>query len=201
MPLFATASSEGREVLDTVIEEYHPHLREHGVTVGLLAAWPRAGGDDAPLKLHGYPCLAVVKVTPYRQRVQGIQDAVITLDGPAWERATEAERIALLDHELTHLELIRDDDGAVKTDDALRPRLKCRLHDWNLGGFEVIARRHGDAAPEVVAWKEAHTAYSQAVFAWADDNAPADPLPSTVTIEAKHFPAIAEAGRKLRGQA
>lgn len=171
MANLAKASPEMRSKLDDVMRRFHGPLVDHEVTVGLLVAWPAEGGDGVAVKLHGYPCAAVVKITPYRQRVQGIEDVVITLDGALWAEMSDAERTALLDHELYHLDLARDKDGQVKADDAGRPKLKMRLHDWQLGGFEAIGRRHRDAALEVQAFKEAQKTYSQALFAWGDDMA------------------------------
>ena len=178
MPTLIPAKRDVLDLLAQTIHHYHSDLESAEVTVGVLVAWPKRAGDEFPVKLHGYPCQAVVKITPYRARVQGVQDAVITIDGPNWERLDEGERIALLDHELTHLELVRDDEGNVKGDDHGRPKLTCRLHDWELGGFAAVAKRHGNAAPEVKSWREAHTAYHQAVFAWGDDNAPQDSVPT-----------------------
>lgn len=38
----------------------------------------------------------------------------------------------------------------MKTDDVGRPKLKMRLHDWQMGGFREIAQRYGSDALEVV---------------------------------------------------
>ena len=57
---------------------------------------------------------------------------------------------ALLDHEVAHLELVRDDAGKVKTDDAGRPRLRIRPHDYQTGGFWDVIERHKEAACEAV---------------------------------------------------
>jgi len=171
MPQLGKAPSEARAKLDDVMKRFHGPLVDAEVTVGLLFAWQSEGGDMAPVKLHGYPCAAVVRITPYRQRVQGIEDAVITVDGALWSQMPDVERTALLDHELYHLELARDKDDQIKSDDAGRPKLKMRLHDWQLGGFEAIARRHRDAALEVQAFKATQKTYSQALFAWGDDMA------------------------------
>ena len=56
---------------------------------------------------------------------------------------------AVLDHELSHLELVTDGYGNVKHDDLERPRLRIALHDWQFGWFDAVARRHGSDATEV----------------------------------------------------
>lgn len=168
--------SDVSDLVTQVMAEYHADLDNAGVTVGLLAQWPSEGETDADdpggscLKLHGYPCAAVVKITPYRQRVQGVADAVITLDGGTWKGLARAEKVALIDHELTHLELARDEDGHVKTDDAGRPKLKMRLHDVQAGWFVDIARRHGAASFEVKQARETYEAYRQQFFEFDDDD-------------------------------
>jgi hypothetical protein len=164
------------DVLSEAIDRWHPELAAAEVTIGVEFAWPSERGDHA-LKLHGYPAAAVVAITPYRQRVRGVEDAVITIDGPAWKDFSDAEKLALVDHEAVHLELVRDEDGYVKSDDHGRPKLKMRLHDWNLSGFRVIAERHGPAALESQMFRDAHRKFYQAVFSWSDDQAPQDEAP------------------------
>lgn len=41
------------------------------------------------------------------------------------------------------------EDARAQELDELALKLKMRLHDWQLGGFIAIARRHGGHAPEV----------------------------------------------------
>ena len=181
MPTLTKPKTEVTDLLADTARRFHAPLVEAGVTVGLLAAWPNEG-EDCAVKLHGYPCAAVVKVTPYRQRVQGIEDAVITVDGELWQVMKEAERVALLDHELQHLEVALDRDGRLKRDDWGRPKLKVRLHDWELGGFADVAVRHGAAAQEVRGFRDAHTRYHQAIFSWSDDAAAPDGFSPTARV-------------------
>jgi hypothetical protein len=170
MPTLTAPKPDAFDLLRKVRSKYHGRLDENEVTVGLLRAWPNETEENA-VKLHGYPCAAVVKITPYAQRVLGIPDAVITLDGRAWDRFSEKERVALLDHELEHLELAVDSEGNLKSDDHGRPKLRMKLHDWELGGFAAVAGRHGTAALEVQSFRNAHEAFYQEVFSWGDDQA------------------------------
>jgi hypothetical protein len=62
---------------------------------------------------------------------------------------SKATQVAVLDHELTHLELVTDGDGTVKYDDYNRPKLKIRLHDIHYGWFSEVAKRHKGASIEV----------------------------------------------------
>jgi len=160
MPILARMKIDAVKLLASVVEDYHSQLNEVEATIGLLSAWPK-DTEETALKLHGYPCAAIIKIAPYVQRVLGVEDVVITVDGPNWERATEAERVALLDHELTHLELCVDENGAVKSDDAGRPKFRMRLHDFHVGGFVAVMDRHGLSAPETKLVRETVETYSQ----------------------------------------
>src|SRR5438067_1054915 len=116
------------DIVSRIIAEHHKDLEEAAVTVGCLFAHADLNKDGEPMqpavKLHGWPCAAVVRITPYKKRVQGITDAEITIDGSWWEKATSEEIDALLDHELYHLIVKRDEKGVIQEDPHGRPKLK-----------------------------------------------------------------------------
>jgi hypothetical protein len=148
MATFTEADHEAKELLVRA-RRRRQDLNDAGVTVKLLFAYARVNdaGEQVggpALKLHGYPCLATVKINPLKDRVEGKADATITLDADQWPEHGEAEKLSLLDHELTHLELARTPEGEVRLDDAGRPKLKMRLHDMVIGGFYEVIRRHGE---------------------------------------------------------
>lgn len=159
------------DVVDRVMAQYHPALIEHRVTVGLLMAWNSKKLLPA-VKLHGVPCAAIIKNTPYLQRVHGIRDAVITFDGRLWKENSDAWRVALVDHELQHLSPLLDRKTDRLKEDALgRPKLRMRPHDWELSGFQIIAHRHGPQALEVQEFHRATKEFRQVLFTWGDDSA------------------------------
>lgn len=171
MPTYRKADREDVALLDEVMREHHPKLVESGVRVGLLYA--NAPTDEKTglpkghaLKLHGYPCLAIVRIASVRDRVQGKPDASIELDHDSWPSHSHETKRAILDHELTHLVLATDRDGNLKVDDANRPALKMRPHDVICGGFQETALRHGKHAPESQQYVEAHRFFSQSIFPW-----------------------------------
>lgn len=112
--------------------------------------------------------LATVKINPLKARVLGSGDALVMIDGDRWMDFEEPEQRAILDHELTHLELVYDDDGElpeaaieaaeanptkerprpIRLDDEGRPRLRIRLHDHQFGWFDDVVARHGRQAVE-----------------------------------------------------
>lgn len=154
MPNYEKDDGRIAAIAEYCIERYHGHLRDNGVTIDFLFAHAKTNqnGDveDAALKLNGYPCGAIVRIVGLKDRTKGNADAEIVVDGDQWDEWSRAEQIALIDHELQHLTLVPSKDGkGIKRDDLDRPKLKMRLHDRQFGWFDIIARRHGEAAFEV----------------------------------------------------
>lgn len=151
---YELAGPEVHDLARNILETHHPELKmpdgEH-VRLCIMFAFTTDDSPEPPVKCHGYPAAAVVSVIPYKQRVDKRADAEIILDQKVWlDRLTELQQRALLDHEITHLEIQVDDHGLVKTDDTGRPKLKLKLHDYELGGFRSIAKRYGEDALEVM---------------------------------------------------
>lgn len=157
---YSEAPGEVREAAEALIEKRHHDLSDAGVTITYLFA---ANPDGDAVTHAGYKAAAVMKKTKLADRVAGLADAVLTIDAAWWHDHTERERAALLDHELFHLEVCRDDAGAVKRDDAGRPKLKLRKHDIVIGGFSQVIAWHKEAAVEA---QQVHAAseYIQGLF-------------------------------------
>lgn len=177
MPTYERAPDSCQDLIDETLAAYYPDLVEAEVTVGSLFAFATTTEDGEKVgpavKLHGYPCAATIKVNSTRDRVEGKPDATITVDGDQWPGWTDEERRALIDHELYHLELKRDrESGELLADDAGRPRMKCKLHDFQYGGFEAVARRHGAASFEVQQGRALADKYGQLLFSWGDQKQP-----------------------------
>jgi hypothetical protein len=156
MPTFEKADATVNEIVTGLVGKYHKRLADVGVRLAVLMAHAKLDKQgeprDTPVKFGGYKALAIVKVTTLRERTLGQADAVITIDGDKWPDLTAAEQKALIDHELEHLEPHCDrKTGEPLKDDRGRPRLYCRLHDWQLGGFDAVARRHKEHSIEVKA--------------------------------------------------
>lgn len=143
---FQIAGGEVHAVLNAVMKAHHPQLLDAGVKIGVLLV---DGGDGPAIKHAGYPAAATVKVVPLADRLTKNYDAEIRLDVNEWDNIREPRRKALLDHELSHLALVRDEYGRVKTDDNNRPKLRLAKGDWNGGdGFLEVVARHGKYAYE-----------------------------------------------------
>lgn len=138
-------------------KEYHKELDEAGVTVCYLMAFAPVGKDGevkgSALKLHGYPCAAIVKVNNLLLRAQGVMDCTIQIDGDEWAERPDEEKLAILDHELEHIQVTakrKDNNGAwiYETDDLGRPLTHLKHHDFYGGGFKSIMYRHQGSALE-----------------------------------------------------
>jgi hypothetical protein len=138
---YGKPDADAEALLARALRDFHPRLHEAEVRVALLMA---ANGEGPALKKAGYPCAALVSVVPLDWRLLCDFDARIKIDRRTWDDLTEDGRLALLDHELSHLQL----DGT-KRDDLGRPKLKAIPADWNGGdGFKEVVARHGEAALE-----------------------------------------------------
>lgn len=153
MATYARADAEALRIVKDQMEKYHSELLDAEVTIDVLFAHASVdeNGDQkgVALKHHGYRAAAVVRIVSLKDRTKGMADAEIVIDGDEWPTIPDDQRDALIDHELTHLELKLDDEtGLVVRDDLGRPKLKMRLHDWQFGFFDAVVRRHGLASPE-----------------------------------------------------
>lgn len=163
---YSLADAAVRECLRIARDRWHEDLRRAGVRVAIQMA---ENPDGDALVRGGYKCLAVVKVLSLTDRLLSghcgdcdIQDAKLLIDLREWEDRDDAERLAILDHELSHLELVlvpekqlwrlraEDPDAPdYKVDDLGRPRLRAKPADWaSSDGFVRVVERHGAAAAE-----------------------------------------------------
>ena len=151
MPTTFTDCDKGvHDIAVALMGKYYRDLADADVTIRyLFASNPDAIGGA--LKHNGYPAAATVKVNSLKDRVEGKTDCAITIDKKWWDAHDQRACAALIDHELYHILIAYDDEGELITDDAGRPKVKLRPHDFQIGGFHVIAERHGPHAEEVVA--------------------------------------------------
>ncbi len=167
MPAFRTADREANDLIPALIDEFCSDLKEAGVRVGCRFAFPTGHAIHA-LKHQGWPAAALVRIVQQKDRVSGMPDAMIDVDGAAWLDWDEDRRRATLHHELHHLLVVRDrKTGRIKTDDCHRPKLRLRPHDFQLGGFFTIIDRYGISAIEASAATDLHRKLVQREFVFA----------------------------------
>lgn len=172
MATYRKADADVTSRIKALITANHPELEEAGIKVGARFAFAPTDEETgepktAALKHHGYPAAAIVRIVSQKDRSLGFPDAIVDIDGEAWLKEWNEERkSAVLDHEITHLEVKRDEDGAISLDDCNRPKLKMRMHDFEIGGFVEIAKRYKEEAIEVENIRDIAGKYGQLLFPW-----------------------------------
>jgi hypothetical protein len=144
---YRIAPQEVVDLLESTRQKYHDE-RLKRIKIGTIFA--HAPVDEktgqikgTAIKGHaGAPAAACVKVVPLKDRLTKGYDVELLIDGDSWPKKTESQKIALLDHELTHIR------PTGNTDDLMRPKIKMRDEDFIVWGFIEVAQRHGMAAVE-----------------------------------------------------
>ena len=158
MPWYQKADDVLLDLIDETISRYHPDLLACELDVTAIFAMPNRNDDGEivrpAISVRGYQALATIKQLSLKDRVAGRGDVELLVDGEAWSKMTKKRRIALLDHEFFHLEVQRDADNQVKSDDIGRPLFKMRKHDIQIGWFDAIVQRHGDYSQEAIQAKD-----------------------------------------------
>lgn len=165
--IYDQAKPDVHEIAGDIIVKHHPELKMPDgeyVKLCILMASRDDDSEEPAVKHDGYPAAAIVSIIGYKQRVDKRADAEIVIDQKWWDDASDIQRRALLDHEINHIEIQTDNIGLVKTDDQGRPKLKMKLHDWQLGGFRIIAQRYGADAPEVAVARQFEAEYGDVAF-------------------------------------
>jgi len=151
MPTFKKPTIEDgvQEQLNRVLREVPDHQKIvlSAVRIDLLLAF--ADRDEKTgeptnwaMTQHGVQAFAITKKIGLDNRVKGMGDVEIRIDGDWWGNATDEAQRALLDHELTHI-AVRG-----KTDDIGRPLILLRPHDFEFGWFTAVAQRNGSHSQE-----------------------------------------------------
>lgn len=166
---YERADEEVLSLVADMIEKHHPHLKKAGVTIDVMMADNDTG--DA-VTLRGNKCLAVVRIISLKDRAKGMADAEITISREDWDFMELPERQGLVDHELYHLMTTGDEFEGYKQDSQGRPKLTMRPHTIETGWFDVIAKRNGDASPEVIQARKILAKYKNIFFPFLNDNLP-----------------------------
>ena len=155
MSTYRIAPPELIAQVQTIMREYEAELDAVGIRVDTLLAFADRndqGEKTGPaIKAKGYPADGCIRSTNLKDRVKGLGDAEMILDGDKWQEMNSEEQDALIHHELHHLVPARKADGELILDSHNRPKIRMRLHDIELGMFIDVARAHGMASGEVQA--------------------------------------------------
>lgn len=160
--IYSLPDPDDVSILSRVVADWHKDLAavESRVQILFASADPEDESPKAPVKHGGYPARATIRVISTKDRLVKGYDAEMLVDRDWWGGASEARKVALLDHELSHLEVVtktrRDrepgeplDTSDVVFDDLGRPKLRLKKADAQPSDLflDVIAR-HGDNAVE-----------------------------------------------------
>jgi len=163
--------SKALELLKVAIKNWHPDLVEAEAKVALVMVGPAvndAGDVTTPaITMQGVAVAARVGLVSPKRRVYMEYDVEIEIDETVWTDFDEDKRLALLDHELEHVQVRRDRNSAIARDDDLRPKLRLGADDYMLTGFVAVAKRHGRNAIEVMSLRSLWDEYGQGLFPFA----------------------------------
>lgn len=190
MKYFEKAPKAITDRIRMVLKDHQDELHAAKVKVGAMLVRADPLGDDNEaifqcLTHQGMPAAATISVLGARDRARGGPDAEILIDDFVWNHLDDQQQTALIDHELQHLELALDKHGEVKRDAQDRPKMSTRPHDFQVGGFHAVIKRHGEAALEAMGLTKVLQDTYQLLFAFAlqgDDHATVNlPLPAKPT--------------------
>ncbi len=125
--------SEPYKLLQHLVRHYHPHLEE--ARIGLC--WQQDLKPDKDGRLELGKCRKASDL----QREFAEFDFIITLNEEVWDEFTSKERAALLDHELCHAQIAKDNEDKPIKDE--RGRFCWRVKKHDLEEFRDVVERHG----------------------------------------------------------
>jgi len=136
--LIEPTSDVGRPMykrLQRIVDAHHEEVTDARIAL----AWCRSWNPD----VDGRVTLGKCKKATDLDRELAPYDFVIMLSPEFWlnARVTDAQREALLDHELMHAAVSYDDDGFPKVDERGRKVYRIRKHD--IEEFGDVVGRHG----------------------------------------------------------
>ncbi len=146
------------ETIQRTQQIYHSRMLEPTIAMSVavesfLVYGPRNkdGDQTGPaISIQGRDAYACIRISKLEERVAGRGDAIMWIDGDNVRQWEEETLVAIIDHELTHLELATDPKTEqIQLDDSGRVKLKMRQHDFQVGWFDEVAERHAAASIEV----------------------------------------------------
>ena len=169
---FKKADEQSRKLFDRATKNWHPEIVAANLRVALIFVEPACNKDGEPsapaITTAGMRVAAKTRCVTRKRRVYNPHDVEIEIDALLWGQLSEQERLALLDHELHHVEVFKSKSGAFLTENDDRPVVRLFKDDYMLTGFVAVAKRHGESSLEVKAMKILWDSCGQALFPWAN---------------------------------
>lgn len=158
MSKYERAPKAVADMAKSILEQFETHkpLLDAKVKIDFVMAYGDRDENDnltgPAITSGGFQSLGVARKMPVKDRAMGRGDCEVMLDGDFWddEAIPEARKRAVLDHELHHFQVVKDEEDVLLLDSCDRPKLKLRRHDVEVGWFRVVAVRHGAESHERV---------------------------------------------------
>ena len=165
------ADQEVLSVVETVIDNHYPELKEAGVRVGVIMVEPnkKEGGiPTAPaVRNHGAEAPAKVRLVGPKEHLINENDVMIDVDQDYWDSGSELQQAAVIDHALAYVNVKRKGEDIVYRDDS-RPQLSRNEPDWHIWGFRNVFERNREASFEAESLEKAlHAEGNQLMFEFA----------------------------------
>lgn len=159
MKVYSLPDESVTDVLAEALKKYHGELSKINIRIGIImvSSEDKDGEPDGKPALKsasGHPAAAKVGLVSPKDRLTKHYEVEILIDSQAWGEMTPAKRLAVLDHELTHVEVTKGGEGEVKVDAYGNPKLKLIPDQFHLWGFLEIAQRHGTDSSEVLCMRD-----------------------------------------------
>jgi len=138
------ANQATEDLCADIVQLYHPDLETTGATFDIVFALrdPESESDKPTLSVAGKRVYGISKPHGLKERVMGLKDAEILLDGDVWPEISADIKRALLDRHLQYFEVKRNKEGEFVMDDLNRPILTLRKPDRVYEWFDAVADRH-----------------------------------------------------------
>ena len=139
--------TEPYRLMEDLIDKHHSHLKDAKMAI----CWRFGWNQDADGRLS----LGRAKKASDLDRALKEYDFAILLNWEAWNKGglDQAQKAAVIDHELCHCQVVVDRNGETKTDEEGRTVYRVRKHD--VEEFKDVVSRHGLYTSELASLAEA----------------------------------------------
>lgn len=167
---YSLADKNTELLCSDLVAKHHTDLDTTGATFNLIFALrdPEDESEKPVLANKGHRVFGLSKIHNLKERILGLADAEILLDGDAWPRMSKEVKSAVLDHQLQYFEVKRDKEGEFVYDDLQRPILKMRQTDRSFGWFDSVASRHREHSMEVIQMRRLFSESGQIYLPFVD---------------------------------
>jgi len=182
--IFSLADTETEKLCADLLQKYHGDLDTTGATFDIVFALrdPESTSDKPALAVRGQRVYGLSKIHSLKDRILGLKDAEIILDGDAWPSMSAKVKSAVLDHQLQYFEVKRDKEGEFILDDLNRPVLAMRQPDRSFGWFDAVADRHRDHSLEAMQLRRLFTEAGQTYLPFVDSTGTVEATPKKLLV-------------------